>query len=350
MRFPTTLSFLPAVLTLLLSFSAGGGNLLPAQTSTPSADFTAQPRSGEVPLTVTFQNRSQGNITQVEWDFGDGNTSTEPSPTHTYTSAGNYTVSLWVSDGTTIGTDTRVRTDYITVDPEPFVVNFEANLENELGNRGGAPATWEFTNTSTGGPFVIRTWDFGDGNTATFPNPSHTYSEPGIYTVSLTLTTSSGFETDTLVKEDFIEVHEYGVHFSADPVQGSAPLTVAFTDDSFPPVLTSYSNPVWDLGDGTTTTAANPLHIYTEPGTYTVSLSVDVAVAGFPAEGITTTREDLIQVGSPREMGDFTGSGCTGFDDFLFLLDNWGQEVDGEEMGFGDFTSLLEHWGTGPDC
>ena len=87
------------------------------------ADFAGSPTSDPAPLTVVFTNTSLGYYTDSLWDFGDGITSTQTSPTHTYTTAGAYTVTLTVSDlsGTaTLLTDTStlVRPDYITVFPK----------------------------------------------------------------------------------------------------------------------------------------------------------------------------------------------------------------------------------------
>jgi PKD repeat protein len=87
------------------------------------ADFTASPTSGPAPLTVVFTNASLGYYTDSLWDFGDGITSTQTSPTHTYTTVGAYTVTLTVSDlngtGTLLtDTSTLVRPSYITVSEE----------------------------------------------------------------------------------------------------------------------------------------------------------------------------------------------------------------------------------------
>ena len=64
-----------------------------------NAAFTPNKTSGVFPLTVTFNDRSTGNVSSWSWDFGDGNTSAEQSPTHTYTASGKYNVSLQVNDG-----------------------------------------------------------------------------------------------------------------------------------------------------------------------------------------------------------------------------------------------------------
>jgi PKD repeat protein len=81
------------------------------------ANFSATPTSGEVPLDVQFTGESFGDITDWLWHFGDGVTSTQESPTHTYTSAGAYTVTLDVSGPG--GSDTLSRTNYITVTEQP---------------------------------------------------------------------------------------------------------------------------------------------------------------------------------------------------------------------------------------
>jgi hypothetical protein len=79
----------------------------------PLADFDASPRSGPVPLTVHFTNRSVGSIIGYLWDFGDGATSSETNPTHIYNTIGTFTVTLTVSG--TVLTNIRIKPDYITV-------------------------------------------------------------------------------------------------------------------------------------------------------------------------------------------------------------------------------------------
>lgn len=79
----------------------------------PEANFNAAPLTGSAPLSVSFTNTSSGSFTNTSWVFGDGSTSTESNPTHTYYQAGTYTVSLTVSGN--LGPDTETKTDYITV-------------------------------------------------------------------------------------------------------------------------------------------------------------------------------------------------------------------------------------------
>lgn len=165
--------------------------------SAPVADFTADPISGVYPLTVNFTDQSTGNITSWEWEFGDGETSTNQNPTHTYEDPGIYTVELTVTGPG--GTDTETKADYIVVEHETPVANFTA--DNTIGD---APLTVNFSDESTG---IIDTWkwDFGDDSPlSNEQNPTHTYEDPGTYTVSLTVTGPGGSDTET--KENLISV------------------------------------------------------------------------------------------------------------------------------------------------
>ncbi len=89
------------------------GSGITAESAAPTADFTADPISGPIPIGVNFTDQSTGDITSWQWDFGDGSMSTEQDPSHTYTESGIYTVSLTVTGPG--GSDTRTKTDYINV-------------------------------------------------------------------------------------------------------------------------------------------------------------------------------------------------------------------------------------------
>jgi len=153
-----------------------------------TAGFYATPMTGVVPLAVTFTGASTGNITQSQWDFGDGATSALPDPTHTYTSAGVYTVTLTVSGPR--GTDTLTRTDLVTA-YAPVHSGFTA-----WPTSGIVPLTVTFTNTSSG-DYTACLWSFGDGVTSTLPNPTHTYTAVGVYNVTLTVSGPGGSDTES---------------------------------------------------------------------------------------------------------------------------------------------------------
>jgi PKD repeat protein len=133
---------------------------------------------------------------------------------------------------------------------------------------GKVPLKVTFTDTSTGSPTSWK-WNFGDGSKSYLQNPTHKYSKAGIYTVNLTVKNAKG--SNTVTKTEYIKVITKPVaDFSATPTSGKAPLTVEFNDNSTG-VPTSWK---WNFGDGTYSTAKNPVHKYSKAGKYTVSLTV----------------------------------------------------------------------------
>lgn len=166
----------------------------------PTAGFVGSPTSGNYPLNVNFTNQSTG-AASYSWTFGDGGTSTSANPSHTYTSAGTYTVTLTAIN--TCGSDQMVRTNYITITTppcDPPVANFSGSPTS-----GDYPLNVTFTDLSTFSP-TSWSWTFGDGGSSTAQNPSHTYTAAGNYTVSLTATNSCGSDGET--KSAYITVTE----------------------------------------------------------------------------------------------------------------------------------------------
>jgi len=248
--------------------------------SGPTAEFVGSPLSGTEPLTVNFTDQST-DATGWDWTFGDGGTSTTQNPSHTYTTAGTYTVTLTASN--VCGTDVNQKVDYITVDP---CVAPTADFSGTPTN-GEEPLAVDFTDLSTGNP-TSWSWDFGDGvGTSTAENPSYTYNSAGTYTVTLTATNTCG--SDDEIKVDYITVTPCSpptADFSGTPTSGYAPLTVDFSDLSAG--ATGWD---WNFGDGGTSTAQNPSYTYTTEGTYTVTLTVTNACGSDVA-----TKTDYITV------------------------------------------------------
>jgi len=263
----------------------------------PVADFTATPRSGNSPLAVQFTGTSTGNITSRLWNFGDGTTSTERSPSHTYQNAGSYTVSLTVTGQS--GSNTKTMEGYIQVTSPGPVANFTA-----VPRSGKIPLTVQFTDTSTGN-ITSRLWNFGDGTTSTERNPSHTYQKAGSYTVSLTVTGPGGSGSDTKTVGGFIQVISAApvADFTAAPRSGNSPLVVQFTGTS----TGNITSRLWNFGDGTTSTERSPSHTYQNTGSYTVSLTVTG-----PGGSNTKTMEGYIQVTPPAPVANFTATPRSG--------------------------------------
>ncbi len=158
----------------------------------PVADFTATPTSGTAPFSVNFTDQSTNTPTSWQWDFGDGNTSTQQNPSHTYNDAGTFAVTLTATNE--YGSNTKTETDYIVVSAggSSPVAAFSATPTN-----GTAPLSVNFTDQSINTPTSWQ-WDFGDGGSSTEQNPTHTYNTDGSYTVSLMVTNEYGSDTKTI--------------------------------------------------------------------------------------------------------------------------------------------------------
>jgi len=157
----------------------------------PVAGFSGTPTSGVAPLAVSFADASSGNVASYSWSFGDGATSSLQNPSHTYTAAGTFTVTLTVTGPG--GSDALTRTNYIAVSapPVPPTASFSATP-----TAGTNPLTVSFTDSSTG-DVTGWSWTFGDGATSTLQHPNHTYTAAGTYTVSLTASGPAGSDTQT---------------------------------------------------------------------------------------------------------------------------------------------------------
>jgi len=211
---------------------------------------------------ISFTNTSSGNYNASFWDFGDGNTSTQTNPTHIYATTGAYVITLAIYD-TTIAFCGDTSTFTIPVTVNTPCGNAIASF-NTTDNGGG---NFSFTNTSTGYTAPINYyWNFGDGNFSNAQNPNHTYTNPGIYTVSFGI---------------------YGANCSDSiwqQITVTAPcnLTSSFTfvdngngNFSFTNTSTgNYNFSFWDFGDGNNSLTPNPNHTYATTGTYTVQLII----------------------------------------------------------------------------
>ena len=203
----------------------------------PSADFTAAPLSGQVPLTVQFMDRSGGNPSSWTWDFGDGGSSTFQNPSHTYTFAGTFGVRLTVQGST--GSDTGYRQELVTVTEK---VQAPDAVFTASSFSGTTPLSVQFTDQSTGSP-TIWTWTFGDGSTSSLRNPAHTYVNAGTYQVELTVSNSGGADS----ARQTVTV--------TGPVTTVPPTTTALpTSTTVPPTTTTAVPP--------TTTAPQPITGY----------------------------------------------------------------------------------------
>ncbi len=190
---PTHTYSAAGIYTATLTASNGNGTssssaaITVLQPVLPVADFSSSVSSGNAPLAVQFTDLSQ-NAAAWKWDFGDGGSSTLQSPSHTYSTAGNYTVSLNASN--TNGTNSKSSSITVLKQPVPPVADFSSSVTT-----GNAPLTVKFTDLSQNAE--KWNWNFGDGASSTEQNPSHTFSAAGTYTVTLTVSNADGQDTKT---------------------------------------------------------------------------------------------------------------------------------------------------------
>ena len=218
----------------------------------PVASFTQLP-NGSLTHDFTDASTTTGSGTTYMWDFGDGNTSTAQNPTHTYAAAGTYTVCLVVNDS--CSADTNCMSVTAAACPDP-VASFTSNTTFLQA---------AFTDGSAGTNISSWMWDFGDGNTSTMQNPTHTYASGGTYTVCLTVIDSCGTDStcQTVTVTPCVPTAAF-THTNS----GAA---YTFTDAS---TGVSISGWMWDFGDGNTSTQQNPMHMYTANGNYNVCLTI----------------------------------------------------------------------------
>ncbi len=231
-----------------------------------SAGFIHMPSMSN-PLKIQFADQSTGNIVEWEWDFGDGNTSSQRNPVHTYADDGTYEVCLQVTN--VVGNCVDVQCHDLTIEVEDLCsADFGyTQVPDEL-------FTIAFTDFSEG----IMTdwhWNFGDGGTSSLQNPVHQFADTGTYLVSLTIQNPDSLAWCYHSINKTVEVSgpalECTAGFMAQPDSGiNQPYLYHFTD-------LSTGDPdtwLWDFGDGTTSTAQHPSHQFAEAGTYEVSLLV----------------------------------------------------------------------------
>jgi PKD repeat protein len=231
--------------------------------------IAAAPNAGLAPLPVSFTSAVTGGIGSITygWDFDDESTSTQANPDHAFTDPGTYIVTCTVTDS-----DSPPRTDQATIQINVFEglnVSIAADVDS-----GVASLTVNFTSTVTGGVGSINyQWDFDDESASSNEaNLSHTFTDPGTYAVTCTVTDSAGppATDQATIQIDVFEA--LAVSVAADVNAGAAPLTVNFTSTVTGGLGTTTH--LWDFDDESTSTQADPGHTFTDPGTYAVTCTV----------------------------------------------------------------------------
>lgn len=257
----------------------------------PVADFTAENVCQDSAVTFTNNTTIASGTLTYAWDFGDGNSSTDENPAHTFATAGTYNVKLVATSNN--GCKDSITTA-VTVYPKPAAGFTSADVC--IGE------TTSFSNTSTvANGTLTYLWTFGDGDSSTLENPTHTFATAGAYNVILTVTSATGC-VDSISKVINVNERPIAAFQTSNVCFGLPAMFMNMSQDSTTQL--TYS---WRFGDGGTSTDRNPTHLFAAAGTYTVSLNVTTASGCEDSISSTVTVYE-----NPVAGFAFTDSVCAG--------------------------------------
>ncbi len=276
-------------------------------------DFSADTYSGCAALTVNFTNQTPFPGTNTyQWDFGDGNTSTQINPSHTYQYGGDYYVVMHAYNGQGMYMgyqDAQINvqgpSDKFRVNKDTVCVNEEVSFWEEFGPNA---------------PNTSYTIDFGDGSpieTNNWGSFYHQYTSPGNYTVEYTYLTSCG-------NGSVQKIIHVGNNLPVDDAFVQAGQNPNNNDACPGDVVDFYTN--WDYnwiidyGDGNTSSNGNPQHAYAQPGTYVVTAIVQNGCGNTGTAVDTITITNNLPVSTSVYMGNDSPA-CPG-SDVDFWTDN----------------------------
>ena len=266
---PSVTYFQPGKYTVKLIVKSGDGQDSVVKTNyitvfeAPIVNFNADVTKGCNPFIVNFSDNSNAGGTHIsswQWDFGDGILANQQHPSHTYTLAGNYSVTLKVINSNGCMSNIR-KTELIknsSITAGFTTKEFSTCVSDKI----------IFKNTSSGSSTIKNHWDFGNGDTSSLYNLTYKYATGGNYTVKLIVTNLEGC-TDSITKKILV-LSPVSAAFTADKLLAcSAPQTIKFANQ----VKTGNSY-FWNFDDSTTSTLSNPAHVFSDTGNYTIKLVV----------------------------------------------------------------------------
>ena len=213
----------------------------------------------------------EGGVLKFQWDFGDGSSAEGINPTKKYTAGGVYKVTLTVYDDSGMAENYDIDCIVVKVAESPVA---EAGADKTVGVN--EEVHFDGTaSTDLDGLVNSYSWDFGDGTTGGGPNPTHVYTEPGVYRVTLTITGDKVGECSNQDTDDLmVTVHDAPI---ADfQCVNIIPLgdKVEFDASSSSSRMSNITKYSWEFGDGNFAEGAAVTHTYMNPGNYIVTLTV----------------------------------------------------------------------------
>lgn len=271
---PSTTYFTPGIYTVKLTIYKGVDSAVitkPAFVTVyaiPQVSFAARPLTGCVPHVVQFSDSSttaSGTINSWTWDFGDGNLGNVANPVHTYTNAGTFKITLSVRSNEGC-TNSFSIDNYIQVNP-PLVADFDAVVPPSCK----VPVIVSFSDKSVGNNIVGWDWDFGDGNTSTLANPTHSYTTGGSFDVRLIVRNAFGC-TDTITRPSLISVGNLAASFNLGTGPFCINQLVPIQNTSTP--AGQLDSTIWTFSDGVVLRQTDGVRTYTTPGNINFSMVV----------------------------------------------------------------------------
>jgi len=300
-------------------------------TADPSGPYTAL-LGEEITFDGSGSSDSDGKIAQYIWDFGDDSTGSEVSPVHTYTEAGEYTVTLTVEDDDGALSEEVTTTATIEAEEEEETAEEEEEGEEESeepqqtvtaqagedqSGSVGDSLTFDASG-STVSPvledtIVLYSWDWdGDGTydeTSEEAVVTHTFDEAGTYEVTLKVTAFEDISDTDSLTVTIDEPNEVPIADPGGPYTATAGEELTFNGSKSQDPDGSITEYIWDFGDGSTGSEVNPVNTYDEAGEYTVTLTVEDDDGALSAEVTTTvTVEEEEEESNPVNTSPITNS------------------------------------------
>ncbi|SFW70248.1 PKD domain-containing protein [Chitinophaga sancti] len=257
-----------------------------------------------------FSNSSITTPLTYQWNFGDGTTSTDATPAHTYTAPGKYTVSLMI-EGTTGCRDTITTVDYLRV-PNPIAdFSYPAVAADVC-----PPVKIQFTNLSS--DYVSSAWTFGDVSSSTEQDPLHNYIKAGTFGITLTVYSQGGCASAVAGPKNILIDGPNG-SYTVTPETGCYPLAVTMNA-----VSSAAIKYIWDFGDGhsaTTTTPTSPTYTYPQEGVYyPVVLLEDARGCRVAADGSSKVIADKVKANFGTDVTQACDGGTVLFSDSSYSV------------------------------